>query len=138
MLVGTFTHNLDDKGRLTLPAKFREELAPGVVVTYGLDDCLVAYPQAAFATIAARLSDLPMAERPAQRHMFGNAADDIPDKQGRVLIPLHMREYAGLDGEAVIIGLFNRLEIWNPDRWAAVSAQTDREALAEKLRPYGI
>ena len=138
MFIGTFTHSFDDKGRLTLPAKFREELASGVVVTKGIDNSLFAYPRTVFEALAARMATLPLTERNVARHFFANAADDIPDRQGRILIPQHLREYAGLDGETVITGLYDHLEIWHPDQWAAVSAQEDSEALAERLRPYGI
>jgi MraZ protein len=138
MFIGTFSHSLDDKGRLTLPARFREELAPGVVVTRGIDNCLFVYPRAVFEARAERIAQLPLAERNAQRHFFANASDDVPDKQGRVLIPAHLREYSGLESEAVITGLFDHLEIWHPARWAAFNAQGDSEALAERLRAYGI
>lgn len=138
MFIGTFSHSFDDKGRLTLPARFREELAPGVVVTKGVDNCLFVYPRTVFEARAERMAQLPLAERNAQRHFFANASDDIPDRQGRVHIPTHLRDYAGLDGEAVITGLFDHLEIWHPARWAAVSSQEDSEALAERLRAYGI
>jgi MraZ protein len=138
MFIGTFTHCFDDKGRLTLPAKFREELVSGVYITRGIDHCLFVYPRAAFESLATRMSQLPLAERNVVRHMFANAADDVPDRQGRVLIPLHLRDYAQIDGETVIIGLYDHLEIWQPDRWATVNAQQDPEALAERLRQYGI
>ena len=138
MFIGTFTHSFDDKGRLTLPAKFREELASGVYITRGIDHCLIVYPRAAFESLATRMSQLPLLERNSFRHLFANAADDIPDRQGRVLVPLHLREYAQIDGDAVVIGLYDHLEIWQPDRWAAVNAQQDPVALAERLREYNI
>jgi MraZ protein len=138
MFIGTFTHSFDEKGRLTLPAKFREELAAGVVITKGLDNCLYVYPRAVFDEMAQRMAKLPLKERNAQRYFFASASDGIPDRQGRVLIPPLLRQWAGLDSETVITGLNNRLEVWHPARWAEVSAQEDPEVLAERLQEYGI
>jgi transcriptional regulator MraZ len=138
MFIGTFTHSFDEKGRLTLPARFREELAPGVVITKGLDNCLYVYPRAVFDEMAHRMAKLPLKERNAQRYFFASASDDIPDRQGRVLVAPNLRRWAGLDGETVITGLNDRLEVWHPDRWAEVSAREDPEALAEQLQEYGI
>ncbi len=143
MFLGEFSHNLDDKGRLTIPAKFRDELAGGVVITRGIDRCLSVFPRQVWATLAERIAQLPLTQRNARnfgRLMFSGAADFIPDRQGRVLIPQGLREYAGLNSEAVIIGLYDRLEIWNPELWASVKAavEEDPESIAEQLHELGI
>jgi len=143
MFLGEFSHNLDDKGRLTIPAKFRDELAGGVVITRGIDRCLSVFPRVGWDSLAERIAQLPITQRNARnfgRLMFSGAADFIPDRQGRVLIPQGLRAYAGLDGEAVVIGLYDRLEIWNPELWADVKAKVeeDPESIAEQLHEIGI
>ena len=143
MFLGEFSHNLDDKGRLTIPAKFRDELAGGVVITRGIDRCLSVFPRAGWDSLAERIAQLPITQRNARnfgRLMFSGAADFIPDRQGRVLIPQGLRAYAGLDGEAVVIGLYDRLEIWKPELWADVKAKVeeDPESIAEQLYEIGI
>jgi len=143
MFLGEFSHNLDDKGRLTIPAKFRDELAGGLVITRGIDRCLAVYPRQGWDALAERIAQLPLTQRNARnfsRLMFSGAADFIPDRQGRVLIPQGLREYAGLDSEAVIIGLYDRLEIWNPELWAQVKSEVeeDPESIAEQLHELGI
>ena len=143
MFLGEFSHALDDKGRLTIPAKFREELAGGLVITRGIDRCLSVYPRPVWDGLAERIAKLPVTQRSARdfgRLMFSGAADFIPDRQGRVLIPQGLRDYAGLDGDAIIIGLYDRLEIWNPDSWTNVRAnvEADPESIAEQLQELGI
>ncbi|GAB4535509.1 MAG: division/cell wall cluster transcriptional repressor MraZ [Anaerolineae bacterium] len=143
MFLGEFTHALDEKGRLTIPAKFREELAGGLVITRGIDRCLSVYPRPVWDSLAERIAKLPLTQRSARdfgRLMFSGAADFIPDRQGRVLIPQGLRDYAGLNSDAIIIGLYDRLEIWNPEHWASVRAnvEADPESLAEQLQELGI
>lgn len=143
MFVGEFVHSFDDKGRLTIPAKFRDDLAGGLVVTRGIDRCLSVYPRQVWDDLAKRVAQLPVTQRNARnfgRLMFSGAADFIPDRQGRVLIPQGLRDYAGLNSEAVIIGLYDRLEIWSPDSWASVKAEVeeDPESIAEQLQELGI
>jgi MraZ protein len=120
MFLGEFVHTIDEKGRLTIPARFRADLASGLVVTRGIDRCLAIYPMEEWNRLAKRVSDLPVTDRRARafrRLVFANASDAIPDKQGRVLIPPRLREYVGLDGEVVITGLNTYIEVWNPDSW---------------------
>jgi MraZ protein len=143
MFIGEFAHTFDDKGRLTIPAKFRDELAGGVVVTRGIDRCLLAFPRAVWDALAERIAKLPLTERNARnfkRHMFSGAADFVPDRQGRVLIPQGLREYAQLDGEAVVIGLYDRLEIWDPLQWANIKAEVEEnpDAIARQVQDLGI
>ena len=120
MFLGEFVHTIDEKGRLTIPAKFRDGLAAGLVITRSLDRCLAIYPQDEWEKLAAKVSDLPMTDRRARafrRLVFAHASDAVPDRQGRVLIPPHLREYAGLNGEAVITGLNTYIEVWSPAPW---------------------
>ncbi|OQY21471.1 MAG: cell division/cell wall cluster transcriptional repressor MraZ [Chloroflexi bacterium] len=120
MFLGEFAHTIDEKGRLTVPAKFRADLAAGLVVTRSIDRCLAIYPMEEWEKLAEQVSGLPMTNRSARafrRLVFANASDAIPDKQGRVLIPPSLREYARLDGDVVVTGLNTYVEVWNPDAW---------------------
>jgi len=120
MFLGEFVHTIDEKGRLIIPARFRAELAKGLVVTRGIDRCLAIYPMEEWQRLAERVSALPMTDRRARafrRLVFANAADALPDQQGRVLLPPRLPEHASLDGEVVITGLDTYIEMWNPDAW---------------------
>jgi MraZ protein len=122
MFLGEFVHTIDEKGRLTIPAKFRADLASGLVVTRGIDRCLAIYPLEEWERLAERVSALPMTDRRARafrRLVFASASDAVPDKQGRMLIPPRLRAYASLDGDAVVTGLDTYIEVWNPDAWAS-------------------
>jgi MraZ protein len=143
MFLGEFTHTLDNKGRLTVPAKFRDELASGLVITRGIDRCLSVYPRLVWDELAERISKLPLTQSTARnfgRLMFSGAADFIPDRQGRVLIPQGLREYARLNSDAIIIGLYDRLEIWNPEDWTNVKEKVEEnpETIAEQLQELDI
>lgn len=120
MFLGTHTPRLDDKGRLILPAKFRDELAEGLVITKGQERCLYVFPTAEFARIAGRLREAPMTQKTARdygRVFFASASDESADKQGRITVPPALREYAGLDRDCVVIGQFSRAEIWDSGAW---------------------
>lgn len=120
MFLGEFVHTIDGKGRLTIPAKFRADLDASLVVTRGMDRCLAMFPVAKWDQLAARVSDLPMTDRRARafkRFLFASASHVFPDKQGRILIPPRLREYAGLDGEVIVAGLNDYIEIWSTDAW---------------------
>jgi MraZ protein len=120
LFMGTYTPKLDDKGRLFLPAKFRDRLSEGLVVTQGQENCLVVWPSDVFAEEADRAAARPMTNRAARRYarvLFAGGDEGTPDKQGRIGIPAHLRDYAGLERDVVVIGVRDRLEIWNPDRW---------------------
>ena len=120
MFLGEFVHTIDEKGRLTIPAKFRDDLNAGLVVTRGIDRCLAIYPLEEWERLAKQVSALPMTDRRARafrRLVFANASDAIPDKQGRVLIPPRLREYAGFDSEVVVTGLNTYIEVWGQDSW---------------------
>ena len=118
--MGTYTPKLDGKGRLFLPAKFRDRLAEGLVVTQGQENCLVVWPTDVFMEEARRAQATPMTVRGARdyaRILFAGADEGSLDKQGRIGIPAHLRDYAALERDVVVIGVRDRLEIWNPDRW---------------------
>jgi MraZ protein len=120
MFLGEYVHTIDDKGRLAVPARFRADLAAGLVVTRGIDRCLAIYPLEEWKRLAEQVSALPMTDRRARafrRLVFANASDVIPDKQGRVLIPPRLREYAGINGEVVVTGLDTYIEVWSPEAW---------------------
>jgi len=129
MFLGEFVHTIDEKGRLTVPAKFRDGLATGLVVTRGIDRCLAIYSLEEWEQLAEKVSALPMTDRGARafrRLVFAGASDAIPDKQGRVLIPPGLREYAGLNGEVIIIGLNTYVEVWSPDAWGEEREHVER------------
>jgi MraZ protein len=120
MFLGRHEHAIDSKGRLTIPAKFRVDLASGVVVTKGMDRCLFLFPTSEFESLATRIRELPITQeqtREFRRQMFADASDEIPDKQGRIIIPPYLREYAGIDSRVVVVGLDTYIEIWPVEVW---------------------
>lgn len=138
MFLGRHGHNLDEKGRIALPARFREELRDGVVITRGFDTCLLVYPMAAWAPLAERVSALSIGDpdvRLLRRMLFANAADLQLDRQGRILVPAELRAHAGLEREAVVVGMHSFIEIWSPDQWAVQDELVERDgaSIAEKL-----
>lgn len=129
VLLGTYTPKLDEKGRLILPARFRDFLAEGVVVTRTQERALAVYPQAEFEKLMAPLQSAPATSkkvRDYQRMLTAGASMEVPDKQGRITIPSILRNYAGLDREVVVIGAMNHAEIWDAKLWESYSA--DQEA----------
>jgi mraZ protein len=133
VFLGTHTPRLDEKGRLILPAKFREELAGGLVITKGQERCLYVFPTAEFRRLAQELQAQPVTNKAARaygRVFFASAHDEVPDKQGRVTIPAHLREYAGLHRDVVVIGASNRVEIWDQQAWEQYLAENE-QAFAE-------
>jgi MraZ protein len=139
MFLGEYRHSLDDKGRLTLPSKFRDKLASGVVVTRGLDGCLFVFSldmwQASTKTLNERLPFTQKSARDFSRFLYSGASDMIPDKQGRILIPSFLREYADLQSEVVVIGADTRIEVWNPERWGPTlfEVEANAEQIAEQF-----
>ena len=129
MFFGTYTPKLDDKGRLFLPAKFREELAEGLVVTRGQERCLTIWSIEDFGGLTERLAQAPVTNKSTRdyvRKLFAAASQEVPDKQGRISIPPVLRQYASLDKDAVVIGSMNRIEIWDPTSWAEYSEQQEQ------------
>ena len=128
MFLGTHTPRLDEKGRLILPAKYRDELSSGLVLTKGQDRCLYVFPVTEFGRITEALRTAPVtanAVRDYSRVFFASASDEEPDKQGRVTIPLPLREYAGLQRECVVVGANTRLEIWDAMAWTRYLEQQE-------------
>ena len=128
MFLGTHTPRLDEKGRLFLPAKYREELAGGLVITKGQERCLYVFPVAEFGRITDALRSAPVtakAVRDYSRVLFASASDELPDRQGRITVPAALRTYAGLQRDCVVIGANTRLEIWDSQAWETYLADQE-------------
>jgi len=143
MFIGEYKHNLDDKGRLAIPAKFRDKLKKGAVVTQGLDRCLFLYTYEQWEKIAPKLSSLPVSQANARafsRVMLAGAMDVSLDNQGRINLPEYLRNFASLSKKTVIAGLFDRLEIWDEDAWTKYKQNTEKDLgnIAEALGERGI
>lgn len=120
MFLGTHTPRLDEKGRLILPAKYRDELAGGVVITKGQERCLYVFPMAEFTRVTEAMGTAPVTPkglRDYSRVLFASASDEVPDKQGRITVPPALRSYAGLERDCVVIGANTRMEIWDAVAW---------------------
>jgi MraZ protein len=140
VFLGTHAPRLDEKGRLILPAKYREELAGGVVITKGQERCLYLFPQEEFTRITEALRTAPVTAKSVRdysRVFFASASDELPDKQGRITVPPALRAYAGLDRDCVVIGANTRLEIWDTQAWDTyLAGQEDSFAeAAEEVLP---
>jgi MraZ protein len=140
MFLGTHTLRLDDKGRLFLPAKYREELGAGLVITKGQERCLYLFPVEEFSRITEALRTAPVtakAVRDYSRVLFAGASDELPDKQGRIIIPSALREYAGLQRDCAVVGANTRLEIWDAAAWESYLAQQEDKfsAASEEVLP---
>ncbi len=138
MFLGRYAHTLDAKGRMAIPARFRDALADGLVLTRGIDRCLALYPMAAWLPLAEKVSALPISDpdaRTFRRMVFAEAINLELDAQGRILLPPELRRYAEIDREAYVVGVNTSLEIWSPARWDAVNAVMDEDgaAIAQRL-----
>lgn len=143
MLIGEYKHNLDAKRRLAIPSKFRKELDEGAVLTRGLDNCLFIFPSKYWTPFAEMLAGLSMTKqdnRSFARLFLSGAVEVEFDSLGRVLIPEHLKKYANLNKSTVVAGLFNRLEIWDEERWTNYKSDLERNSdkIAEKLGELGI
>jgi MraZ protein len=143
MFLGEYDHNLDDKGRLAIPSRFREELGDGVVITRGFERCLMGFPRTIWEQLAQRVSALSLGQgeaRNLRRLLFSGAADVMLDRQGRILIPQNLREYAELGDQVIVAGLNTHFEIWATTRWNEVLENLDGSAgaMAEQLAALGI
>ena len=140
MFMGEYNHTIDSKGRIIVPAKFREELGEEFVVTLGLDGCLFLYPDAEWQEFVEKLKTLPgnREARQLQRYFLAGAAVCEVDKQGRILIPGRLREHANLEKEVVFVGVLGKIEIWSKDRWDANNDFGDVDAIAENMSDLGI
>ena len=134
MFLGTHSPRLDEKGRLILPAKFREQLEAGVVVTRGQERCLYVFPAAEFERLAEQLRQAPVTSKQARDYLrvfLSGASDEVPDKQGRITLPTNLRTYAGLDRDCAVIGAGQRVEIWDAAAWDSYLAEQE-QAFAEQ------
>jgi MraZ protein len=143
MFIGEYQHNLDDKGRLALPVKFRPDLTEGAIVTRGLDNCLFVFSKSSWLELAEKLAKLPLSQgnsRAFSRLMLAGAMDVSLDKQGRIVVPDYLRKYAGLSKKVVVTGLYNRLEIWSEETWNNYKDLTEKDALkiAEAMGELGV
>ena len=141
MFLGEYIHAIDEKGRLTIPAKFRGLLASGLVVTRGFDQNLMLFPLDGWQQLAQRLAERPLADediRMFRRRLFSGAVDLMPDRQGRILLPPYLREFAGINGEVVIAGMFNYLELWNSETWTTVRRSIESGGDAGRWEDLGI
>ncbi len=143
MFIGEYSHSVDPKKRLALPSKFRGELGNRVVVTRGLDRCLFVYPMKVWEEIASKLGNLPVGEsgtRSFIRLMLSGAVDTELDSQGRVLLPEYLKNDAGLKKEVAVVGVYNRLEIWDEDAWKKYKQNAEKNTgkIAEELGKLGV
>ncbi|AZT91002.1 division/cell wall cluster transcriptional repressor MraZ [Caldicellulosiruptor changbaiensis] len=143
MLIGEYKHVVDNKGRVTLPSKFREELGERFILTKGLDNCLFGYSLKEWAVLEEKLKKLPLTSKDARaflRFFFAGACECEVDKQGRILIPQNLREYANLQKEVFIIGVMTRIEIWSEENWQREMADESLsvEKIAQKMEELGI
>ena len=131
-MTGTYEHSIDAKGRLFIPAKLREELGVTFYLAMGVDECLAIYPQETWNRFTEKFASLPMSQSAAMRPLFANASKCELDSQGRIVIPQKLRKYAGLEKDAVIIGVNDRAEIWSAETW---NAREEEEMTPEKMKP---
>jgi len=143
VFMGEYQHTIDEKGRLTIPAKFREGLGNSFVITRGLDQCLFVYPMEEWKQLEQKMKALPFTKADARaftRFFFSGATECEWDKQGRVSIPSNLRQHAGLQKECVVIGVSNRVEVWSKERWEEYFAQSEDSfgEIAEKLVDFDL
>lgn len=135
MLIGEYQHSLDTKGRVNFPAKLREDLGESFILSKGLGDpCLFVYSQQEWDKLTEKLNKLPLSKaRALQRFLFAGATQVQPDKQGRILIPQNLRDYASLQKDLIIVGASNRAEIWAQDRWEQMCEQVTADMIAQTM-----
>ena len=143
MLIGEYTHSIDAKKRVSLPAKFRKEIGKNIVITHGLDNCLFVYTLKQWEKVALQLTELSIGQadqRGFNRFMLAGAVEIDVDSLGRILIPEFLKEFASLDSKVVFIGVHGRVEIWNDEAWSKYKKQIQKNAdsMAEKLGEIGV
>ena len=143
MFMGEFQHSIDAKGRLIIPAKFREKLGENFVVTRGLDGCLFGYPQDEWEKLEVKLNEMPLAKKDARlfvRFFYSAATECELDKQGHINIPQSLRQHANLEKSCVIVGVSNRIEIWDETRWQAFTDAAEEyfDEIAESMIDFGL
>lgn len=141
--MGEFQHTIDTKGRLIMPAKLREKLGEKFVVTRGLDGCLFGYPLSEWAVLEAKLNEMPLAKKDARtfvRFFYSAATECELDKQGRINLPISLRNHGNLTKNCVIVGVSNRIEIWDEERWQAFSEEAEEnfDEIAESMIDFGL
>jgi len=143
MFMGEFEHSLDEKGRLAIPAKFRDKYADGLVITRGLDRCLFVYTLPEWQSLSDKLGKLPLTKSDARsfsRMLFSGAMECQLDAQGRIIVPAYLRQYAGRSGTVVILGVNTRLEVWDKGRWGEARREVEEQGdqFAEQLTTLGL
>ena len=141
MFMGEYSHSIDEKGRLIIPSKFRFELGEKFVLTRGLDGCLCVYPEPEWNILETKLRSLPLTNKNARtitRFLVSGAAACELDKQGRILVPAALREYAGLEKDVVVTGNLERIEIWDKAKWSENSSYDDMDSIEEGLQDCGV
>ena len=141
MFMGEYNHTIDAKGRLIVPSKFREALGDEFVVTKGMDGCLFVFDNSEWQGFVKKLCDLPMIDKEARqftRFFLAGAASLEVDKQGRILLPAVLREFAGITKDAVLVGVGSRVEIWSKDRWEGTVTYQDMEEISGHMVELGI
>lgn len=143
MFMGEYNHTVDTKGRLIIPSKFREALGDKFVITKGLDGCLFAYDNAGWSVFEEKLGNMPISRKDTRmfvRHFLAGAAEVEVDKQGRVLVPAKLREYAELVKDVVLVGAAGHIEIWSQEKWTALEeeAEESMEDIAERMDDLGL
>lgn len=144
MFLGQYQHSLDSKGRVILPAKFRSQLEGGAFMARGLDGCVCVYPADEWERVSTNMRELSArgpGQRQAARTFFAGAAELVPDRQGRVPVPVHLRDFAGLglDREVVVAGVLSRVEIWDAERWRQREQEGEQViTAAEDIPDFGI
>ncbi|HEB12722.1 MAG TPA: transcriptional regulator MraZ [Actinobacteria bacterium] len=143
MFLGEFQHTVDNKNRLILPAKFRESFADGLIITKGFENCLFIFSKAEWPGIEEKITSLQLLKKDARklsRFFFGGASEEVPDKNGRIVVPAHLRDFADLKKDVVVVGVSNRLEVWSKSNWQeyVVEAEKSYEDTAEELADIGL
>lgn len=141
MFMSEYNHTVDAKGRLIMPAKFREALGEEFVVSKGMDGCLFVYANEDWNAFEQKLTSLPLINKEARqfaRFFLAGAAQVELDKQGRILLPASLREFAGLDKEVVLVGVGSRIEIWSKDKWDAINEDDNMDAITASMESLGL
>ena len=138
-LIGSYQHNIDSKGRVIIPAKYREALGETFYITCGTDGCLFVLPEDQWIAIEEKINSMPITQAAAfQRKFYASACEGFPDKQGRVLIPQNLRDFAKLTKDVTITGAGNRLEIWDTEKWNAMQDVSDSADIWELMNNIGL
>ena len=141
MFMGEYNHTIDAKGRLIIPSKFRESLGDEFVVTKGMDGCLFVYDNEEWNKFEEKLLSLPMMDKQVRqftRYFLAGAASVEVDKQGRILLPAHLREFAGLEKDVVLVGVGSRVEIWSKDKWESMNSDADMDEITSAMEGLGL